>query len=453
MIFLNFYFIDLTELSLLDLSFNRLGRVSAGAFASLSLDYLFLGDNPTIVLPPSGFTSLSTEVLDLKNCKLTDIPSTFISPLLPSLRKLFINDNKIKSFPPEMSHIFSQLESIRIQENPLVCDCQSRWLKQFYDDNTDKIRQTSDDSQMEPRCNEPLEVAGEFFNRLSITDFLCDRPSLDSQVTFTKDKSVLKCTSKAHPPPTVSWYRPDGSVEQTTFPTENEVTNAEIEISRSADVNIHGAYRCVASNDAGNTSLSVNLTWPPASPGVDTDLCGNLVSTTGKEIIIDNNNSENSNAELKETDVFKKKYFTIVHIIVAVFGTFAGTLVVTVIVLHLCVYRKRKTSSQYGTPPNSEYSGGSIKNEVYPPANTHAQHMQIHSMHQMQSMQNRPLPNEPCHKAYDENHYMSTQLAENEDLVCFGQHNQGALISPHTPPTCQCQPQPMGSHHRPQQIL
>lgn len=433
-------FIDLPNLRLLDLSFNNLRSIGQDAFTGLSLDYLFLGDNPSIMLPPSGFTQMSTGIIDLKNCRLTEISPAFLEPLVSSLRKLFINGNRIKRFSPELLSAFSGLESIRIQENPLVCDCQSRWLKLFYDQNTDKIRQPSDGSQTEPRCSEPLSLIGSFFNMLSSMDFLCDKPSLDSEITFSDDKGVLKCTSKASPPPKISWYRPDGAVEETS-PTENEVTRAQIEVLPSQT----GTYKCVASNEAGNISLAFNMTWPHNArnnqlPCLESD------TTTAKEVILTN---PDQGPQTQSPDVFKRKYFTIIDIVISVFGTFAGTLIVTVVVLHICVYRKRKSASQYSTPPQSDYSGGSIKNEVYPPPS--AQHLQIRSMPHMQHMQNRPLPNEPCHKAYDENHYMSTQLGDGDDLVRFGQQNAGAIVSPHSPVPCQCQA--MSSHHRHSQAL
>ncbi|XP_067945435.1 peroxidasin-like [Watersipora subatra] len=439
-------FADLTQLNLIDLSLNILQNVDREAFAGLTLNYLFLGDNPGIALPDAGFTDLSTEVLDLQNCRLEEITISFLSPLSPELRKLFINGNRIQRFQPELIDIFSQLESIRIQENPLICDCKARFLKNFYDGNMDKFRQTSDGSKTEPRCSEPPAVAVAFFNTLSAADFPCDKPSMDSIVSFMNDKSVLRCISKGQPPPKLAWFGPDGSLGETT-PGQNDVTEAEIEIAREEG---SGLYRCVASNEAGNTSFSVNLSWPPLIINDVQEPCKEVVATTGKEVIIDSNNFDEDDVVSEEPDVFKRKYFTIVHIIVAVFGTFVPTLIITIVVLHVCVYKKRKNSSSYSTSPNSDYSsGGSVKNETFPQANVHQ--LQIHSLQHMPTIQSRPLPSEPCHKAYDENHYMSTQLADNEDLVCFGQHNGGTLITSHPQPTCQCQP--MRSQSRHSQIL
>lgn len=387
---------------------------------------------------------MSTEIIDLKNNRLTELSPSFIEPLLPTLRKLFVNNNRIKRFSQKMLSIFNRIDvSIRIQDNPLVCDCESRWLKLFYDTNIAKISLSNDRGATTPRCSEPLLVSGKTFQELELQHFICDKPSLDSEVSFSKHKGLLKCISKGHPSPTISWYRPNGEIEE-TFPTgEGVVTVAQVEVLPS-QAQAHGSYKCVASNAAGNVSMSINMTWPFLTS--DRQPC--IESTTAKEVIITNGDSAGKSSDQdQEIDVFKRKYFTIIDIIIAVFGTFAGTLVVTVIVLHLCVYRRRK-SSQYSTPPQSEYSASSIKNEVYPPSTQ--QHMHIRPM-PMPHMQNRPLPNEPYHKAYDENHYMSTQLAgDTDDLARLGQHNAGAQMSPHTP--CQACQTINAQHRHSQQV-
>lgn len=427
-----FCFLDLTKLKLLDLSLNNLRAISPGAFAGLHLTYLFLGDNPNIALPPMGFTQMSTDVIDLKNCQLTEISSSFLIPIVSrGLKKLYISGNKISRFSTDLENIFTSLDTLRIQENPLICDCKSRWLKIFYDGNKSKFQQEDSSSQMEPRCNSPVKVAGEFFNRLTAVDFLCDKPSLNTEIVFEEDKGVLRCISRAHPPPRVTWQHPTGVLEITDA-TEDPVTEAVIQ-ALPTDSQIQGTYTCVASNEGGNTSTTVSLSWPLALQNTKQP-CANLASSTPKEIIIPNN--EGADADV-QTDVFKKKYFTIIDIIIAVFGTFAGTLVVTVLVLHLCVYRKRKSSSQYSTPPQSEYSGNSIKTDGVYPSST--QHSHLHTMHNLQS---RPLPsqpNQPYHKAYDENHYMSTQLDDGDDLVRLGHHNSAALVPQLSPPCQACQ--------------
>lgn len=455
------------KLSLLDLSLNNLRVVSPSAFTGLNLDYLFLGDNPSITLPENGFTSLSTEIIDLKNNRLTEITPAFFTPLIPKLRKLFMNGNRIKKFSSSMINIFGGLETIRIQENPLVCDCESRWLKQFFDQNIAKMTQTNDNN-IEPRCSGPLSLSGEFFSRLTLMDFLCDKPTLNSEISFDKTKGTLRCTSTGHPTPKISWYRPSGVIE-VTFPEEEKtITEADLEVLAS-EPQTHGVYKCVAANEAGNVSLTVDVTWP--FEGSDIGIpCADSGSTTSKEVLLTNGPSDDERLE-QDADVFKKKYFTIIDIIIAVFGTFAGTLVVTVVVLHMCVYRKRKSASQYSTPPQSEYSASSMKNEMYPPPSSQ-NNMQIHTM------QNRPLPQpnpKPVfHKAYDENHYMSTQLEEQDELAIRHQHqhqnsfggvtnstlgthtNGGLVASPHSPPCQACQTMNTHHHHnhrQPQQAI
>ena len=458
MMFLLISFIDLNKLAALDLSLNNLGAISPSAFTGLTLEYLWLGENPSLGLPTNGFVGMSTRLIDLKRNQLTEITPNFLAPLAQRLGKLFVNGNKITRFSPDLLTMFNGLESIRIQDNPLICDCKSRWLKQFFDQNVDKLTQTNDNN-IEPRCSAPVGLSGEFFSRLRLMDFLCDKPSLNSEISFDKSKAMLKCMSTGHPTPQISWYRPSGVIEA-TFPKEGLlVTEAELEVLGS-EPHIQGAYRCVASNEAGNVSLTINVSWP--FPSSDSGIpCGEDDDTTSREIVLTNQPVNDDTPVAKDTDVFKKKYFTIIDLIIAVFGTFAGTLIVTVVVLHMCVYRKRKAGSQYSTPPQSEYSSSSIKNEVYNPPSAQHSSMQI----PVHTMQNRPLPTpnpKPAfHKAYDENHYMSTQLDEHDELglrhqhhhngfgghnPTLGQHTNGGLVSsPHSPPCQACQT--LNSHH------
>lgn len=444
-------FSGLKDLVLLDLNLNSLRRMDSQSFAGLNLEYLFLENNPSIQLPDNGFNDLSAGVIQLKGCQLTEIKPTFFTPLIPSLRKLFISDNKISRFSPDMLSIFEKLESVRISNNPLICDCQSRWLMRFYYQNPVTILgQTAEPNRHlnQPRCSGPQSVAGEFFNHLTVESFSCEKPVLDSEITLTKDKGVLVCKARSDPPSKISWFRPNGVIEH-TFPTADDDTRGEIEITQS-DPQVHGTYRCVAINEAGNTSLTVNITWPFHLSGAESAPCADSTTKSStKEILVGGGARNKDDTPSEESAaMFKKKYFTLIDIIGAVFGTFAGTLVITVLVLHCGVYRKRKSSSQYSTPPQSEYSNTSIKNEtVYP--NTAQQHnMQIHTMQQMQmpNMHNRPLPTKPYNmtnpRGYDENHYMATEISNGDvdGLVHSGHHNPAALVTPISPSPCQaCQ--------------
>lgn len=411
------------RLQLLDLSLNNIRVIREGTFSGLNLQYLFLGNNPSIIIPDTAFRGLSSRVLGLQNTGLTELRPAMLHPLGQSLEKLFVNGNNIRRFDPAMAAIFDQLESLRIYENPLTCDCEARWLRQYYEENRDKMREADVGSMQEPRCESPRPVAGEFFSRIALTDFLCERPTLHAAVSFSQGRASLLCKSTGKPTPKIIWHRPNGIIEESEPLSNMDENQAELQVL-STEPSIYGQYRCEAINEAGNTTLSVNMSWPFAF----SQPCPQPQPVTSKDVVI-----TNPVTPQPETNMFKIKYFTLVDLICAVFGTFIGTLVVCVIVLHFCVYRKKKVPSQYSTPPMSEYSNSSIKNIGYPATSTAAPQT-LPSQHMMQ---NRPLPVKPMTLAghqnpgriYDENHYMSTQLDENCEFIHLGQHN-GGLMSP-----------------------
>lgn len=421
------------DLNLLDLSFNNLKSIGHSSLSGLRLEYIFLSDNPGLVLPSNGFNEMTAQVIDLKNCGLTSVSPNSFSSMMGTLRKIFLNGNSIRRFPPGMLAIFAGLEKLRLQDNPLVCDCESRWLKEFYDQNADKVRDAQQGNTEEPRCGAPLTVAGEFFNRLSAMDFLCEKPTLDAKISFTDNRGVMTCVSQGHPTPEISWQRPNGVRQVFSAAQDSDTTIAELEVS-STGTSVEGEYVCTAKNEAGNLTFSVDLSWPfrpTSSP------CQPVPPATQEAEGLAGGTVTESTAET-EKDLFKVKYFTLVDLISSILGTFVGTLIVCIIILHFCVYRrKRGPASQYSTPPMSDYSTSSVKNGIYPsqlpPQQQHC--VPVHNTNP--HIQARPLPKphgSQLHN-YDENHYMSTPLDNTEDLFSFaGQHNH-ALVHTQMPGT------------------
>ena len=439
----------MTKLKYLDLTANNLNVIAEGALEGLNLEYLYLESNPTIKLPDTAFRGMSTEVLNLAKCDLTDPKPAIFRPLLSNLRKIFLEENKIERFDPAMLDIFSSIESAKIYGNPLRCDCESKWLKEFYDLNTDtnKLRDPNKGTQQEPRCATPSYVAGQFFNRLSVADFSCDKPTLHASVSFTNKKGYLSCVSRGDPLPTVSWHRPNGVIASSPPQVNMVINNNTIELL-AGEPSIQGQYRCVATNDGGNISLTVNIEWPFQTDSGAAAASGQpcLTDSSTQDIIIPVGGLMTSGSN-EQSNVFQEELFTLVDLIGAILGTFISTLVITVVTLHFCVYR-RKHNSQYATPPMSEYSSssnGSVKNAAYPMTLHHS--LPPPHMHTQ-----RPLPSKPYHKVYDENHYMATNIEERDEFLRIsGQSSHGSTTGRMTPSTCEfcpsCRTLPHQPHH------
>jgi len=417
------FVLDMTKLTTLDLSSNNIAIISTGALVGLRLNYLYLEENHYIKLTTSSFVGMSTEILNLAQCKIEHLTADIFQPLLSNnkLRRLMLQGNKVARFDRSMLDVFSKVEAIRIYGNPLICDCQSKWLKEFYDLNsqTTIIRDAMEGTKEEPRCDGPDHVTGQYFDSLSAADFSCDMPTLQADLSFSLDKGTLACISRGTPLPKVSWYRPNGVVvEKDPIGNQDSIRN-EIELLADEPGTL-GQYRCVASNDGGNISLSVNVDWPfqASSAGGSENGVGCNSQATSKDVILSNPTSEAD----AETHYLKIKYFTLVDMVGAILGTFVSTLIITVVTLHFCVYRRKK-ATQYSTPVMSEYSSssnGSDKNGPYP--------VSLHSLQASQMQAQRPLPNapnKPYHKIYDENHYMATNIEERDEFLRFSAQQAG----------------------------
>lgn len=424
--------------------------------SGLRLEYLYMEHNPQLVLNPQSFSGMSTEFLNLQECGLSHLhPNTFTSLIKGSLRKLFLQGNQIERFPTQMLNVFQALESIRIYDNPLICDCESKWLKEFYDLNADttKIRVPDQGTAQEPRCATPTAVAGRFFKSLSARDFACQRPTLHASITFTKEKGTLLCESRGNPLPKVTWIKPNG-IKLAKAPQSNMVSIINELTILPGEPNLSGEYICTAANDGGNVSLTVNLDSPFSNvKDSNTPDCQNGKDNS-KEVDLSNTADKlEGDSSSDDSNVFKIKYFTLVDIIGAILGTFVSTLLITVVTLHFCVYRRRK-SSTYITPPMSEYSSssnGSDKNGAYPLTMSSLHNTPIHQQHFPQHPV-RPLPHKPFnHRVYDENHYMSTNIEEPDRFLPLGMQSQAGRVTPasscDTCPACRTMPMVQHSAH------
>ncbi|XP_014246409.1 protein slit [Cimex lectularius] len=109
----------------LDLRANNITYISDDAFAGFgdSITFLNLQKNSIKTLPSLGFDNLnSLETLNLQNNKLVHIPEEIMEPIVDTLRV------------------------VDIMDNPLVCDCELRWYRDWLKNLKDK-----DDEMMQKK--------------------------------------------------------------------------------------------------------------------------------------------------------------------------------------------------------------------------------------------------------------------------------------------------------------
>lgn len=115
----------------------------------------------------NGLTALQNVFLDLNNISKIE-PGAFQSTR--SIQQLWLGSNKLTSLVPEVLNktFVPQLSALFIDDNPWICDCHLRWLRQKMDDEPNVIQ--------DPHlivCSGPPKVAGKAWDSLQPNDFVC----------------------------------------------------------------------------------------------------------------------------------------------------------------------------------------------------------------------------------------------------------------------------------------
>ncbi|ESN91466.1 hypothetical protein HELRODRAFT_165504 [Helobdella robusta] len=197
-------------------------------------------------------------------------------------------------------------------KNPLECNCQTTWLKDFYDSKPNLFKGADP-----PSCKYPSTISGQTFEKLSREDFACQPPSFKNiDAIFDSETAKLMCSASGVPAPSLFWVLPSGqafryelpSIERNYLSSVGGVESMKYSLlegnSNLAVLNLmmkgaagnlssasasssslpsslsssssssssswnhrvatltNGMYVCVASNAAGNVTLMVNVSWP-----------------------------------------------------------------------------------------------------------------------------------------------------------------------------------------------
>lgn len=179
---------------------------------------------------------------------------------MKSLRILNISRNQLETLERISFQDPEVLEMLLIDGNPLVCDCRLTWIL--------RRRRSLRFGNVQPECASPEAIRGQPLKEL-------DEPLLSRYVTCTEPKileehvelflvdegqpSLLHCSAEGSPRPIISWLTPRRRL--ITEKTNGRVIvhpNGTLEIKVS-EVHDSGVYICVASNAAGNDTMSVSL--------------------------------------------------------------------------------------------------------------------------------------------------------------------------------------------------
>ncbi|NXB75535.1 VASN protein, partial [Donacobius atricapilla] len=211
--------LDLPNLLLLDISWNKIPAIAPGAFHAVSIESLKIAG--------LGLTSLNKELfqvqnnlheLDVSDNLLERVPAVLrrlgsltrlslagnarISQLLAedfqslhNLQELDISNLNINTIPRDFSSFFPRLRAVTAAGNPFNCICQMSWLVQWVNTSGVVLRRPE-----ETRCHFPPKNSGKLLHHLQYTDFGC--PTTTTTPTTPRSTTLPLVPFSGAPAPT-----------------------------------------------------------------------------------------------------------------------------------------------------------------------------------------------------------------------------------------------------------
>lgn len=177
---------------------------------------------------------------------------------LAHFRLLNVSRNLLTTIEVGAFHSADTLKSLGLDNNPLACDCRLLWLVQR--------RSSLDFGGCPPTCTTSAQLQDWSF--LDFTEaevpglLTCRQPRIlnrkPQDVRVDQGYTVVfYCNAEGDPPPSVTWLDPKLK-PLAPIGRIRALSNGSLEV-RYAQPQDSGTYLCVASNAAGNNSLTVSL--------------------------------------------------------------------------------------------------------------------------------------------------------------------------------------------------
>ncbi|XP_051157460.1 protein slit isoform X1 [Leptopilina boulardi] len=159
------------KLQRIDLSHNKIEKVAADSFHGLkALDSLVLYGNKITELPSGIFHGLSSLKLLLLNANEISCIRTDLFRDLTNLELLSLYDNNIQSLSNGTFAILRNIKVLHLGRNPLICDCNLRWLSNYLHKN--RIDTSN------PKCDSPKRLFNKKIDMVRDEKFKCDEELL-----------------------------------------------------------------------------------------------------------------------------------------------------------------------------------------------------------------------------------------------------------------------------------
>ncbi|XP_072221320.1 leucine-rich repeat and immunoglobulin-like domain-containing nogo receptor-interacting protein 2b [Leuresthes tenuis] len=199
--------------------------------------------------------------LRLQGAQLVSIePFAFVG--LKSLQLLDVSQNRLDSLERGVFASPDTLQRLCLGGNPLVCDCRLLWLLNSHKPPSLQLL------DVQPECIAPEHLLGKALRDLKeplISRYMtCTKPRIGPNTTqlLMADEGQparLSCTAEGAPRPSVVWITPHKRYITTKSSGRVEVQPDGTLKIKAAELHDSGVYLCIASNPAGNASLSASL--------------------------------------------------------------------------------------------------------------------------------------------------------------------------------------------------
>ncbi|XP_046702685.1 leucine-rich repeat and immunoglobulin-like domain-containing nogo receptor-interacting protein 4b isoform X2 [Silurus meridionalis] len=237
-------------------------NLSAIPYASLRhlthLIYLDLSYNPITSIESNKLGELlRLQEFHLVGGKLLRIePGAF--RCLAHFKLLNVSSNRLTTLEESAFHAVGNLQILRLDRNPLTCDCRLLWvMRRRFRLNFDG-RQPTCSAHERGRRREFRDFSEAEFSKV----FICRQAGILERklqdVMVDEGTNVqFECKVDGYPQPSITWLSP----QQTPFSSVGRIrvhANGTLEV-RYAQVQDTGTYLCIASNAAGNDNISASL--------------------------------------------------------------------------------------------------------------------------------------------------------------------------------------------------
>uniref|UniRef100_UPI003BB94F83 leucine-rich repeat and immunoglobulin-like domain-containing nogo receptor-interacting protein 4 n=1 Tax=Pogona vitticeps TaxID=103695 RepID=UPI003BB94F83 len=242
---LNITSLSITKCNLHDVPYEAIKHLA-------HLRVLDLSYNPISVIHGKKLADLSRlQEFHLTGGRLVTIHVSAFHGLV-HFRLLNVSSNSLQTLEENVFHSVGNLEVLRLDRNPLACDCRLLWIV--------RRRQRLNFEARQPVCAINSTTKGKVFHRFSDISpghFRCRKSKIEDKTLQTVnveegDEANLTCKSGGDPPPTVSWVSPQNVTLNTSHKGRLAVLSdgtLKIQYALPED---NGQYLCIATNTAGN---------------------------------------------------------------------------------------------------------------------------------------------------------------------------------------------------------